>query len=357
MLKEKPPKKLKDAKQSRVKPKPKENPIQKAAKPVLAQQKIPESAKEEKNTPKRAEVKTARKRSLDSKTKLPEEPIEKVAIKECTNTRERRKSLEQIMEKKCILFQCPFCHMKRFSQSEVVEHVKSKHAKMKNFKHPRQLKMKVSLRRIRDEHDISSDEAESILQPRVTRAKNKDLGRDGQNDILAEKLEETLRKSLDEEEEVKKDPKIAKAKVDQSPRKTVEYLDGWTIENIVYDSDSCDPNPFPNVGTKYTEGDVVWARMNGYPWWPCLVVTDPETQQFYDKITNQYQVVFLEEDKSLQRAWVKDVELFNESGDKKMFNKKHIRSFKSRVAKGVIIAERIKKWGRTQRLKLFEPQC
>lgn len=27
---------------------------------------------------------------------------------------------------------------------------------------------------------------------------------------------------------------------------------------------------------RFSVGDVVWTKVSGYPWWPCIVTTDPE---------------------------------------------------------------------------------
>lgn len=26
----------------------------------------------------------------------------------------------------------------------------------------------------------------------------------------------------------------------------------------------------------FSVGDLVWTKVSGYPWWPCMVTTDPE---------------------------------------------------------------------------------
>jgi len=27
---------------------------------------------------------------------------------------------------------------------------------------------------------------------------------------------------------------------------------------------------------QYSVGDVIWTKVSGYPWWPCMITTDPE---------------------------------------------------------------------------------
>ncbi|XP_033763559.1 uncharacterized protein LOC117344830 isoform X2 [Pecten maximus] len=61
--------------------------------------------------------------------------------------------------------------------------------------------------------------------------------------------------------------------------------------------------------TKYSEGSVVWARMVGYPWWPAMVEIDPDTETFFELVSensmfpSHYHVVYL--DNKVSRAWVK----------------------------------------------------
>lgn len=62
------------------------------------------------------------------------------------------------------------------------------------------------------------------------------------------------------------------------------------------------------IYTKYTEGTVVWARVDGYPWWPAMVEMDPDSLSYFDIETENsmypkfYHVVFF--GKKVSRAWV-----------------------------------------------------
>lgn len=40
------------------------------------------------------------------------------------------------------------------------------------------------------------------------------------------------------------------------------------------------------IHSEFTEGSIVWAKMPGYPWWPAMVETDPDTGDYmaYDGI-------------------------------------------------------------------------
>lgn len=34
------------------------------------------------------------------------------------------------------------------------------------------------------------------------------------------------------------------------------------------------PEEQPHV--QFSAGDIVWAKVYDYPWWPCMITTDPE---------------------------------------------------------------------------------
>lgn len=39
--------------------------------------------------------------------------------------------------------------------------------------------------------------------------------------------------------------------------------------------------PPKDEGALFAVGDLIWAKMTGYPWWPCLVSIDPESGHYY----------------------------------------------------------------------------
>ncbi|KAL5015370.1 hypothetical protein ScPMuIL_009640 [Solemya velum] len=65
-----------------------------------------------------------------------------------------------------------------------------------------------------------------------------------------------------------------------------------------------------HIFTNFSEGSIVWAKMAGYPWWPAMVETDPDTDVFFELESEtsmnptHYHVVFCF-DKKISRAWVK----------------------------------------------------
>uniref|UniRef100_A0A670I2X2 Histone-lysine N-methyltransferase, H3 lysine-36 specific n=1 Tax=Podarcis muralis TaxID=64176 RepID=A0A670I2X2_PODMU len=55
---------------------------------------------------------------------------------------------------------------------------------------------------------------------------------------------------------------------------------------------------------KYNVGDLVWSKVSGYPWWPCMISTDPLLYNFtkLNGIFRQYHVQFFGD--APERAWV-----------------------------------------------------
>lgn len=39
--------------------------------------------------------------------------------------------------------------------------------------------------------------------------------------------------------------------------------------------------PPKDEGASFAVGDLIWAKMTGYPWWPCMVSIDPESGNYY----------------------------------------------------------------------------
>ncbi|XP_046375768.2 PC4 and SFRS1-interacting protein-like [Haliotis rufescens] len=82
---------------------------------------------------------------------------------------------------------------------------------------------------------------------------------------------------------------------------TVEAFNNCEKPEEMYDESE-------HIFTKYTEGSVVLAKMDGYPWWPAMIEIDPDYGTFYevDEPTSmcptKYHVVFF--DKKVSRAWI-----------------------------------------------------
>lgn len=44
-------------------------------------------------------------------------------------------------------------------------------------------------------------------------------------------------------------------------------LKSWQEADLIYNT--------------YHAGSVVWAKLDGYPWWPAMVDDDPDTEMYY----------------------------------------------------------------------------
>ncbi|XP_077861554.1 uncharacterized protein LOC102804076 [Saccoglossus kowalevskii] len=94
------------------------------------------------------------------------------------------------------------------------------------------------------------------------------------------------------------------------------------------------------VFTRYTIGSLVWAKMQGYPWWPGLLEEDPDTRSFYEtdgvsRYPAKYHVVFFGD--NVSRAWVRStsVEVFT--------GKENVEDFGSPKMKGKNYTKEVKK--------------
>lgn len=46
------------------------------------------------------------------------------------------------------------------------------------------------------------------------------------------------------------------------------------VAQVVNDVKMKDTDAQPHV--QYSVGDIIWTKVSGYPWWPCMITTDPE---------------------------------------------------------------------------------
>ncbi|GFO42264.1 Zinc finger cw-type pwwp domain protein 1-like [Plakobranchus ocellatus] len=64
-----------------------------------------------------------------------------------------------------------------------------------------------------------------------------------------------------------------------------------------------------HICTPFTIGSLVWAKMDGYPWWPGMIEPDPDYDTYFELITEksmvpfQYHVTFF--DDHVTRAWIR----------------------------------------------------
>lgn len=62
--------------------------------------------------------------------------------------------------------------------------------------------------------------------------------------------------------------------------------------------------PFGNSSCDFSPGDLVWAKMEGYPWWPCLVYNHPFDGTFIREKGKCARVHVQFFDDSPTRGWV-----------------------------------------------------
>ena len=61
-------------------------------------------------------------------------------------------------------------------------------------------------------------------------------------------------------------------------------------------------NVIKKPSSKFEAGDVVWSRMEGYPWWPAVVCNHPVDKKCQRK--NLIHVQFFDDPPS--RGWIKE---------------------------------------------------
>ncbi|GBM46496.1 Zinc finger CW-type PWWP domain protein 1 [Araneus ventricosus] len=85
------------------------------------------------------------------------------------------------------------------------------------------------------------------------------------------------------------------------------YCSMLTLENG--EKGSCDHPEEDNDEhyLEYSPGSVVWAKLEGYPWWPAMVDEDPDVEEFSwrEKGDLHYNVTFLDEKPT--RAWIPEM--------------------------------------------------
>ncbi|XP_038062281.1 hepatoma-derived growth factor-related protein 2-like [Patiria miniata] len=110
------------------------------------------------------------------------------------------------------------------------------------------------------------------------------------------------------------------------------------------------------VFTKFTEGSIVWAKMQGFPWWPAMVEEDPDTgtyleQEDTDTYPTHYHVVFL--DKNVSRTWLKStfIRKYDPGKDEQTHAKG--RDYKQQVSQAVARANKALSMNVQERIKTF----
>ncbi|XP_021073444.1 DNA mismatch repair protein Msh6 [Mus pahari] len=110
----------------------------------------------------------------------------------------------------------------------------------------------------------------------------------------------------------------------------------------------------PPSSCDFSPGDVVWAKMEGYPWWPCLVYNHPFDGTFIRKKGKSVRVHVQFFDDSPTRGWVSKRMLKPYTGSKSKEAQKggHFYSSKSEVLRAMQRADEALSKDQVQRLQL-----
>ncbi|XP_061331343.1 DNA mismatch repair protein Msh6 isoform X1 [Pezoporus flaviventris] len=108
------------------------------------------------------------------------------------------------------------------------------------------------------------------------------------------------------------------------------------------------------VSCEYSPGDLVWAKMEGYPWWPCLIYNHPTEKTIVrgkGKSTRVHVQFF---DDSPTRGWVsmKYLRPYKGSSDVEALKGGMFYSAKPEIKRAMVLADNAMNKDKTKRLKL-----
>ncbi|XP_057664052.1 zinc finger CW-type PWWP domain protein 1-like [Diorhabda carinulata] len=116
------------------------------------------------------------------------------------------------------------------------------------------------------------------------------------------------------------------------------------------------------IFNKYNAGSIVWAKIEGYPWWPAMVEDDPDIGDYFwleDTLEPTYYHVTFFDSTAVTRSWIKtgDLKAFRKNiDDHHAFDNKFKRRLsvavkQAKEAAGMQLIDRLKKFGFTRRYK------
>ncbi|NWY39455.1 MSH6 protein, partial [Sylvia atricapilla] len=109
-----------------------------------------------------------------------------------------------------------------------------------------------------------------------------------------------------------------------------------------------------SVSCEYSPGDLVWAKMEGYPWWPCLIYNHPTERTIVrgkGKSTRIHVQFF---DDSPTRGWVsvKYLKPYKGSSDRETMKGGMFYSTKPEIKRAMVLADDAMSKDKTKRLEL-----
>ncbi|KAJ8952142.1 hypothetical protein NQ318_018478 [Aromia moschata] len=107
--------------------------------------------------------------------------------------------------------------------------------------------------------------------------------------------------------------------------------------NKCSDPEKADEDEEYLIENLYNAGSVVWAKMDGYPWWPAMVEDDPDVEDYFWLEDNSmkptwYHVTFFDSE-AVTRAWIRPSNLkpFKVNMNNPQFQTPARNKYKSRV--------------------------
>ncbi|GFS06030.1 zinc finger CW-type PWWP domain protein 1-like [Elysia marginata] len=114
-----------------------------------------------------------------------------------------------------------------------------------------------------------------------------------------------------------------------------------------------------HICTDFTIGSLVWAKMDGYPWWPGMVEADPDFNIYFELLTEksmypfQYHVTFF--DDHVTRAWIKTISISpyikGQQPGNKMSKGRH--SYKKEIQQAIANADKALSLSLQERISMF----
>ncbi|KAL8173961.1 UNVERIFIED_CONTAM: Histone-lysine N-methyltransferase nsd3, partial [Gekko kuhli] len=139
------------------------------------------------------------------------------------------------------------------------------------------------------------------------------------------------------EQEEQNRPNERLSTLSERPREETILLDETPPQQV---SPPLPAQPVSDV--KFEVGDLVWSKVGTYPWWPCMVSSDPQLE-VHTKINTrgarEYHVQFFSNQP--ERAWV---------------HEKRVREYKGRKQYDQLVAEAAKQANHSEKQKIRKPR-